>query len=207
MNKLFFDIETLPAEAEKHEILKEIHRQKVEDGKKVPETFEEYLEATNFDGAFGRICCISFATNDDPVKTFSGDETIMLRDFWEVAKNVQLFIGFNIMDFDLRFIYQRSTILNVQPSVNLNFARYRNNPIYDIMHEWSKWNMQNKISLDVLAKALGLPSSKGGEVEGKNVAQVFLDGRIEDICRYCEKDVELTRKIYKRMIYEKPESA
>ena len=202
MTKLFFDIETLPAETEKHEILKEIHKRKVEDKKKVPESFEEYLEATNFDGAFGRIACISYAVDDEPAKSLSGDEAQMLRDFWEVARNVQLFIGFNVMDFDLRFIYQRSIIFNVQPSVDLNFARYRNYPIFDLMHEWSKWNQQSKISLDVLAKALGLPSSKGGEVEGKNVAQAFLDGRIEEICLYCEKDVELTRKIYKKMIFE-----
>lgn len=202
MTKLFFDIETLPAEEQKHEILREIHQKKVEDKKKVPESFEEYLEATNFDGAFGRIACISYAINDEPVKTLSGDEAKMLYDFWEVAKNVNLFVGFNVMDFDLRFIYQRSIIFNVQPTVDLNFARYRNYPIFDLMYEWSKWNQQSKISLDVLAKALGLPSSKGGEVEGKNVAQAFLDGKIDQICYYCEQDVELTRKIYKRMIFE-----
>ena len=202
MIKLFFDIETLPAEEQKHEILREIHHKKVEDKKKVPESFEEYLEATNFDGAFGRIACISYAINDELVKTLFGDEAKMLQDFWEVAKTVQLFVGFNVMDFDLRFIYQRSIIFNVQPTVDLSFARYRNYPIFDLMYEWSKWNMQSKISLDVLAKALGLPSSKGGEVEGKNVAQAFLDGKIDKICYYCEQDVELTRKIYKRMIFE-----
>lgn len=200
--KLFFDIETLPAESEKHEILKEIHKRKVEDGKKVPESFEEYLETTNFDGAFGRIACISFAIDEDPVKTLSGDEAKILHDFWDIARNIQLFVGFNVMDFDLRFIYQRSVVLNVQPSITLSLAHYRNNPIYDLMHEWSKWNTQSRISLDVLAKALGFSSSKGGEVEGKDVAQAYLDGRIDEICRYCEKDVELTRKIYKRMNFE-----
>ncbi len=202
MTKLFFDIETLPAEMEKHEVLRAIHQKKVEDKKKVPENFEEYLKVTNLDGAFGRIACISYAVDDEPVKTLFGDEAKMLRDFWEVAKNVQLFVGFNVIDFDLRFIYQRSTILNVQPTVNLSFARYQHSPIFDLMYEWSKWNQQSKISLDVLAKALGFPSSKGGEVEGKNVAQAFLDGRIKEICYYCEQDVELTRKIYKRMIFE-----
>jgi predicted PolB exonuclease-like 3'-5' exonuclease len=70
------------------------------------------------------------------------------------------------------------------------------------MREWTKWNTQAYINLDTLAKALGFPSSKGGKVEGKNVAKAFEDGRIKEICEYCEKDVEVTRKIYRRMVFE-----
>lgn len=201
MNKLFFDIETLPAEKEKQKILREIHEKRLEDGKE-KRTFEEYLEGTNFDGSFGRIACIGYALNDEPAKTFAGDEKEMLKNFWEIAKTVDLFVGFNNFDFDLRFIYQRSIILGVKPTVNLSFARYKNYPIYDVMWEWSKWSGQNKISLDLLARALGLPSSKGGEVEGKNVAKAYEEGKIKEICKYCEKDVELTRKIYKKINFE-----
>lgn len=201
MKKLFFDIETIPASEEKHKILKEIHEKKLEDGKKVTD-WEDYLEKTSLDGAFGRIACISYATEDEQVKTLCDSEEKMLAEFWEIAKGVDVFVGFNIMDFDLKFIFQRSIILGVKPSrPDLSFARYRNHPIYDIMKEWVKWS-SNYITMDVLAKALGLESSKGGEVEGKNVAKAYEDGRIKEICVYCEKDVELTRKIYKRMIFE-----
>ncbi len=201
MTRMFLDIETLPAEEAKHEILKEIFKKRQEDGKKVPDTFEEYLEATNLDGSFGRIACISYALNEEPVKTLSGDEKEMLTKFWEIAHKVDQFVGFNLMDFDLRFICQRSVILGVRPSRDLNFARYRNYPIFDLMYEWSKWNTQNKVSLDHLAHALGIPSSKNGAVEGKNVAAAYIAGRIAEICEYCEKDVEVTRQIYKRMVF------
>jgi len=198
MNKLFFDIETIPAHENNHGVLREIYSKKPTQDK----DFEKYLTQTSFDGGFGRIACLSYAINDDPIKTLSGDEQKILEDFWSVAKNINLFVGFNIMEFDLRFIYQRCIVLGVKPSVELNFARYRNNPIYDIMHEWKKWNMNASISLDTLAKILSLPSSKGGEIEGKDVAKAYADGRIEEICKYCEKDVELTRKVYKKMIFE-----
>src|SRR3989344_2617064 len=198
MNKLFFDIETIPAHENSHGVLREIYNKKSTQDK----DFEKYLAQTSFDGGFGRIACLSYAINDGPIKTLSGDEQKILEDFWIVAKNINLFVGFNIMEFDLRFIYQRCIVLGVKPSVELNFARYRNNPIYDIMHEWKKWNMNASISLDTLAKILSLPSSKGGEIEGKDVAKAFVDGRIEEICKYCEKDVELTRKVYKKMIFE-----
>lgn len=200
MNTLFLDIETLPAEKELHGILSEIHQKKVNDGKIVKE-LDAFLADTTFDGAFGRIACISYALNNDPVKTLCGTEDEMLQEFWQIAKTTDLFVGFNIIDFDMRFIYQRSIIKKIKPSRDLTFARYRSNPMFDLMYEWSKWNQSNKISLDSLAKALGIPSSKGGAIEGKDVAKAWEDGKIKEICEYCEKDVEVTRKIYKKMTF------
>lgn len=202
MNKIFLDIETIPAHENNHEVLREIHHKNSEKNSRVEKDFEKYLAQTSFDGGFGQIACISYAINNGPVQTLSGDETEILNKFWEVVKDTNLFIGFNIMEFDLRFIYQRSIVLKVKPTRELNFARYRNDPIYDIMHEWKKWNMTASISLDTLAKILGLPTSKDGGIEGKDVAQAFKDGRIKEIYAYCERDVELTRKIYKRMVFE-----
>lgn len=202
MNKLFFDIETLPAEKEKEKDLLDIYKRKTAKGNKSLTTFEEYLEKTGLDGTFGRIACIGYAINDSPAECLVGDEKKMLQDFWEIAKTSDLFIGFNNMDFDLRFIYQRSVIQNVKPSKELYFARYRNNPIYDVMHEWKKWDNQSSISLHALAKALGLASSKEGGIEGSGVAKAYEDGRIDEIAEYCKRDVEVTRKIYKRMIFE-----
>ncbi|MCR4324135.1 MAG: ribonuclease H-like domain-containing protein [Candidatus Curtissbacteria bacterium] len=197
---LFFDIETIPAQEAQHDILREIHAKKLEDGKKVDAEFENYLAATSFDGAFGNIICIGYAIDEKPVEILKSEEPQILKDFWQIAKEAHLFIGFNNMDFDLRFIYQRSIIHGVMPTQNLSFARYRNNPIYDIMWEWRKWAREPSVSLDTLAKALSIESSKGGEIEGKNVWQAYKDGRLEEICDYCKKDVEVTRSIYKKMV-------
>ncbi len=198
---LFFDIETIPAQEAQHDILKGIHAKKLADGRKVTGKFEEYLATTSFDGAFGQIICIGYAIDDKPVEVLQGEEKQILKDFWAIAKGANLFIGFNNMDFDLRFIYQRSTVNGVIPTKNLSFARYRSNPIYDIMWEWRKWAREPSVSLDTLAKALGIPSSKGGAIEGKNVWQAYKDGRIKDICDYCKRDVDVTRQIYNRMTF------
>lgn len=200
MNKLFLDIETIPVEKEKHELLENIYNKRRIHGKN-PGTFEEFLAGTGLDGAFGRIACISYAFDDDNPKTISGDEKKILQKFWEIAKSADLFVGFNILDFDLRFIYQRSVIQAVKPTLDLNFARYRSNPIFDVMKEWSKWESHN-VSLDTLAKALGLKTSKDGAINGSNVAKAYDEGRIKEICEYCEKDVELTRQIYKRLTFQ-----
>jgi 3'-5' exonuclease len=202
LKTLFFDIETLPAPQETHEILKEIHKKKLAKGSKYVSTFEQFIESTGLDGSYGRIACISFAFDDDMPQTLSGDEVQILKDFWEIAKKAKLFVGFNILDFDLKFIYQRSVILKVKPSVNLPIERCKSDPIFDVMWEWVRWNQFSRISLDTLSKVLGIPSSKDGSVTGKSVSKAFEEGRIKEICEYCERDIDVTRKIYKRMIFE-----
>lgn len=201
MRKMFLDIETIPAEKDKKDILLELYNRKLEKGNKNLGTFEEYLESTGLDGSFGRICCLSYAVDDTDPVSLSGDEKEILKKFWETARDIGLFVGFNVMDFDLRFIYQRSVIHGIHPTQDLSFARYRNSPIYDVMHEWSRWSNLGRTSLHGLAKALGLQSSKGGDIEGRHVAKAYKEGKIAEICRYCEKDVELTRQIYRRMTF------
>ena len=198
---LYLDIETIPAGNEQHAILKEIHAKKIRDGKKVDGDFEAYLAATSFDGAFGQIICIGYAKDNKPAEVFYGEEKQVLKDFWAIAKNATRFIGFNVMDFDLRFIYQRSVVNGVRPTQNLPFARYRNDPIFDVMWEWRKWAREPSISLDALAKALGIPSSKNGGIEGKDVWKAYQEGRQAEIYQYCKRDVEVTRTIYKKMVF------
>jgi hypothetical protein len=203
-NKLYLDIETLPAGEEKHDLLRKVFRknrakQKRHDG---DDDFEQYLLGTSFDGAFGRILCIGYALNDEPTEILyeNGDEKKMLQKFWDIAKNIDLFIGHNVMDFDLRFIYQRSVVNKVRPLKELNFARYRSNPIYDTAREWNKWSGP-MIGLENLALALGIPSPKDG-IDGSQVYSFYQQDRVKEILDYCKRDVETTRRVYKKMIFD-----
>lgn len=206
MKKLFLDIETLPADEKMKEVLQKIHQDKLTRAKKkkykYQKTFEEYVESTQLDGTFGRILCICYAINDEPVKVLLGEEKKILEDFWEAAKDADLFVGFNILEFDLRFIYQRSVIYGIKPTKELNFAKYRNEPIFDVMWEWSKWSYTNKVSLDILAQAMGLESPKK-EIDGSQILQFYKDGKVKEIAEYCQRDVEVTRQIYKKITFEK----
>src|SRR5262249_43208719 len=110
---------------------------------------------------------------NEALEQFTLDEPAMLREFWSKLEGFSvrrdLIVGHNIFDFDLKFIYKRSVICGVRPSVDLSFARYRSQPIFDTMHEWEKWGYGSKISLDKLARILGLPSSKAGGMDGSLV--------------------------------------
>ncbi|MCX6810956.1 MAG: ribonuclease H-like domain-containing protein [Candidatus Berkelbacteria bacterium] len=202
MKKLFLDIETLPADGKDLPIVKQLfEEQKKKNGKKTPDvSFDGYFRGTSFSGEFGRIFCIGYAVDDQPTQCLSGDEKEMLEKFWQIASDASVFIGHNIMDFDMRFIYKRSIIIGVQPTQNLSFARYRSNPIFDTMREWEKWGSTG-VSLHKLALALGLESSKQDGIDGSQVYDFFLVGKLAEICDYCKRDVEVTRKIYNRITF------
>lgn len=203
MIKLFFDIETIPC-AEEH---KEIHVQilKKRNGN-TEKSVDEIYEETSLEGTFGRICCIGIIKEDHrgiiiQREVFDGTEKEILIKFWQSAFNVNRFIGHNIWNFDLPFIYKRSIINGVKPRGDISFARYRNIPIYDTLQEWELWGFGKAQKLDTLARVLGLPTSKD-EMDGSQVWQYYKQGRMDEICKYCMKDVELTRKVYYKMTFE-----
>lgn len=200
MKRFYLDIETLPAGQDRHDALKNIHKTKSKKSKKYQKTFKDLINSTNFDGAFGRIFCIAYAINDEPVKALVGSEKQILEKFWELVKDVNLFIGHNVLDFDLRFIYQRSIILKIKPSRDISFRRYSSDVVFDTMHEWNKWVFGNSCSMDYLAHAMDLPTSKD-EMDGSQVYDYYKSGKFEEIVKYCKKDVELNRKIYRRMCF------
>ena len=222
MTKLFFDIETIPASEESIDALRHLYDKKISkvepDSDKIQDTFDKFIEKTSFDGAYGRICCIAYAINDKPAEYLSGDEKQIVKKFWEIAGSVDLIIGHNIRDFDLPFIMQRSAILGVKPTWNkfeepgkkpwdmvkfLSFARYKNAPIFDTMHEWDNWSGYKK-SLEHLCYAMGIPTPKDG-IDGSQVWNFYKAGKIKEICEYCARDVEATRAVYKRMTFENVE--
>lgn len=179
-------------------------------------TRDHHRSALN--GDTGRLLCIGFTDEGggrEPVKgvlgwnrerkCFTGDEAEILRGFWEMMRTfrpcVDRIVGHNIYNFDLPFIYKRSVICGVRPSIELNFARYRNQPIYDTMCEWEKWNLRYTISLDRLARVLGLESPKTNECDGSRIAELFARGEHKTIRDYCLKDVVTARRIYRRMTF------
>lgn len=179
---------------------------------------DEEFRRLALDGDIGRVLTIGLIVeHDDQVihrgllgrerqtMMFHLDEARTLRGFWKLLKgfNVRrdLIVGHNVFDFDLPFLYKRSVIQRVRPSVELSFARYRSQPIFDTMHQWNKWSPRKYVSLDRLAKVLGMESSKGQGIDGSRVYDKFCAGCHGEIADYCMRDVELVRTIYYRMVF------
>lgn len=194
MKILFFDIETVPTE----EAL-------AENGLDQPQLqldHQELLARLSLSAITARIFCIGYALEpprDAPAEVLRGEEVEILKGFWRLAADAQLFVGHNVFDFDLKFIYQRSIINRVKPSRDLPFARFRNAPIFDTMREWSKWGREH-VKLDFLAKSLQLPSPKAA-CDGSKVYEFYRAGREAEIWEYCKADVETVRRIYRFMTF------
>lgn len=194
MKTIFLDIETVPTDLSLQENgLLEAQIQLNE---------AELIKKLSLSAVTAKIICICYAIEpplDCEVQALRGEETEIINAFWKLAADCNLFVGHNILDFDLRFIYQRSIIHQIKPSRDLPFARFRNAPIYDTMQEWSKWGREHA-SLDTLSKALSIPSPKEN-LDGSKVYPYYRAGKLAEIVEYCKRDVDSTRQVYRRLTF------
>src|SRR5574341_1252962 len=196
MKILYFDIETVPTDQslKEHGLL--------ESQIQIDEA--EIIKKLSLSAATAKIICLGYAIEPsltNTVDVLEGEETDIIKNFWKLAADCNLFVGHNILDFDLRFIYQRSVIHQIKPSRDIPFSRFRNAPIYDTMHEWSKWGREHT-SLDSLSKALGIPSPKEN-LDGSKVYPYYRAGRLGEIIAYCKRDVDSVRQVYRRLTFTK----
>ena len=180
---------------------------------------EEMFRKLALHAEYGRILCIGIIIEKDNVVTRRGvfgfdvksgklhlDEKKTIRGFWKILQTEfnprrDLIIGHNLLDFDLPYIYKRSRINGIKPSVQLSFARYRNAPIFDTMREWAMWNLrESSVSLSLLAELLDVGIKKSDGMDGGRVYDELLAGNHERISEYCLQDVEVARAVYHRMI-------
>ena len=109
---------------------------------------DELYAKSSFDGTFSRIVCIGlleFSDQMEPrsaVAWYGGNERELLRQFWaRIAQDrPTLYITHNGLGFDLPFIKKRSMIQQVRPTVDINLAKFRTEPVYDTMAIWSNWD-------------------------------------------------------------------
>lgn len=227
--QFFLDIETVPGQAPglKDEIARGItppgNYSKPDtitkwEAETKPGLVEEAWRKTALDGSRGEIVCIGWAVDDGPART--RQRTLMtseraLLDEWFKAAAVGMaashgrlpcWIGHNVRDFDLRFLFQRAVVLGLRPPFALpHDARPGSDAVFDTMTAWA--GVGNRISLARLCAALGLPPKKliGGEdMDGSKVWDLVKAGRIDDVAGYCREDVERARLLYRRLTFADP---
>lgn len=168
---------------------------------------------TSFDGALGHVCVIGWAIDDAPAKELHllnigclANEADLLLNFYAEIDGVcaerpnerPIFIGHNLIEFDLKFLFQRSVVLGVKPSIHIPFnCKPWDESVYDTM---LRWGSQRGGSLDKITKACGLGGK--GDIDGSMVWDYLKDGRIDEVAEYCKDDVNLTRALYKRMTFK-----
>jgi hypothetical protein len=134
---------------------------------------------------------------------FEQPEKRALLDFLSLMKDFDCdcdeLVGHNLIGFDLPFIFQRCLVHGIQARPLVNLAEYNVRGVFDTMHRW--WlGAKRHVSLDDVAWALGIESSKTADVEGSKVFDLYQAGKLDQIREYNLNDVRVTRKIYERMV-------
>ena len=134
---------------------------------------------------------------------YEEDEKKALQDFLTMMKDFDPdcdeLVGHNVIGFDLPFIFQRCLAHSIKARPFVNLGEYNVRGVFDTMHRW--WlGAKRHVSLDDVAWALGIESSKTADVEGSKVFDLYQAGRLNLIREYNLNDVRVTRKIYERMV-------
>lgn len=214
MPKLIFDIETVGVEFES---LDEKSKEYVMRFTQSPEEKEEAKERLSFSPLTGQIVAIGILNPDTEKgavyfqspegkldKTedanaqyipFSSEKEL-LKNFWDVAMHYDQFITFNGRSFDSPFLFIRSAILKIKPSVNLMPYRYgdQNLDLFDRLSFFGA--VRQKMSLHMWCQGFGIKSPKANGITGDDVARLFKEKKYLEIAKYCFGDLRATKELF-----------
>jgi len=125
-----------------------------------------------------------FSYNQNKYFVFEEKELTDAIDFF---RNSKILVGFSINRYDVPVLNIYFQKMKINPELNL-WEKQR----IDLLEEIESLYGQ-RISLSKLAEA-NLGEKK--ERHGSEAGDLFFSGQIEELKKYCLKDVELTKKIY-----------
>ncbi len=217
---LFLDIETVPEQADFHDLDKEkqaLWEHKSQYQRKEEFTAEEFYDRAGIWAEFGKIVCISvgyFNTTGNSrnfrVTTFHGEEAKLLKEFKNLLDNhfnspKYLLCAHNGKEFDFPYIARRMIIHRIELPEKLNLFGKKpwEIPHLDTMELWKFGDYKHYTSLKLMANVLGIPSPKE-DIDGSMVRDVFYNEKdIDRIVAYCELDVITIGQVFLRLRNEK----
>jgi hypothetical protein len=217
---IIFDIETGPESVE--ELAKVQPQFQAPSNYKDPEKIAEAIEAKRkswmesaaLDATTGQVLAIGTMTKEVTDIKMARDhgEAAIIASFWKQVFNwpttkeeadklkyddltPATLLGFNCKSFDLPFLIRRSWKLGIQVPIELgggNLYTFMRDNVRDIMDDWRCTNRDQTISLDCLARFLGVGSKNGN---GKDFAMMDTETALQ----YVANDLALTRDVAMKM--------
>jgi hypothetical protein len=203
--RILFDIETVPL-GEAALYLEPVeppsnYRDPVKIEEFIRTKEREQLERAALDVDLCRVVAIGSMLPDSDQPTVQlaldeKDEREMLELFFTLAEAC-LFIGFNILDFDLPILLRRALYLNVEaPYIALD--RYRHPRVQDVLQILT-WNGKLKYrSQAFYCKRFGLPV-EDDDVQGAEIPLLVATGRIDALVHHVRCDVLQVRALAQRL--------
>lgn len=217
---LVFDIETIPdvrglralhggaSPADDREFLAQVLAQRKEAGQSefLPHHLQRVLVISCVYRAADGLQVHSFV--DQEPEGHSEEGRIIQTFFKTIEKRVPQLVSWNGGGFDLPVLHYRGLMHGVQASQywdlgegdrefkwNNYISRYHTRHL-DLMDVLAMYQPRANAPLDAMAKLCGFPGKLG--MDGSAVYPAYLEGRVDDIRRYCETDVMNTYLLYCR---------
>lgn len=213
---LVFDIETIPCMETACRLL-DLDQSMPEET--VYQKLAEYhLEITNGQNSFSRqpfhkVLCISFLLCEIEIgehgesytikelktggRCEEGEREILEKFCYFLQKYKPRIVSFNGKTFDLPVIQYRSMMHKIPCpwlySKEMSY-KFNNEPHCDLIDAFSNFGASARVKMAEVAALLGVPCKKNGS--GNEVLQMYQDGKIQEVCNYCEEDVMATYMLY-----------
>lgn len=228
MIPLYIDIETIPSQSAQvaADIAATIARpgnmSKPEtiarwEAEQKPQAVADAILKTTFDGAYGEIIMVGLARELSEIVVIArpgcGTEADLLaalfvaldEAFTESERLAVQVVGHNVVDFDLRYLWQRAVIYGVKPPTWMPWhAKPWDDRVFDTMGAWVGYGGGKRVSLDKLCGALGVArkgTEIGEDIDGSMVYEFWQAGRIQELVTYCAADVSRARELHQRMTF------
>lgn len=221
-NILAFDIETVPTQGfdENHPMYDTWANRNRKENLSMDELIEKFNREGGLYGEYLTIVCISVAfihEGEIRINSFTGDEKDIIDNFLRVAEFCNnraitnggklVILGHNVLNYDVpvvRKVYSRYYPMFSYPNYISDLNTSGIVPVAE-----KPWELSSRFldtlqlqkgqafmfsSMAEVAISLGIPSPKQ-DTDGSKVADMFREGKIEEIATYCEGDVLCSFKI------------
>ncbi|MCD6597056.1 MAG: 3'-5' exonuclease [Bacteroidales bacterium] len=204
---LFLDIETVPEVADYNELSEKkqsLWEKKSEYFRKEDEDASDVFSRAGIYAEFGKVICISVGMmysqgNDKHLRLksfYSDDEKKLLSEFIDLLGKLRKkpdvhLCGHNGKEFDFPYLARRILINGLELPFLLDVAGKKPWEVsfLDTMDLWKFGDYKHYTSLDLLTSIFNIPTPKD-DIDGSMVGKVYwVDGDLERIVKYCEKDV------------------
>jgi DNA polymerase elongation subunit (family B) len=210
MDFLYFDIETIPAQAdETRDWL--VASVKAPGNLKDPAKIEaalaekraEAVSKSSFDGLAGHVCTIAWEGPDGEgiahASDVSQERGVLEAFFRAVPYQARLtLVGHNVLGFDIPFLTRRALVLGVKLPQMACWPRNPRPWDKSVQDTMQMFGGQDMVSLDRACRALGIPGKDG--FDGSQVAEAWANGEHERIMEYAADDVRRTRAVHERFL-------
>lgn len=164
------------------------------------------LERAALDAITGQVVAIGYSGKKAQVDgiTEARTEAMIISTFWKSYTNLagsgRRMVGFNIAEFDIPFLVQRSFILGIAvPKSVFSQGKYLDSTFVDLRKIWLAGRYNGTGTLDAICRACGVGKKPEG-VDGGMFAKLYADPLTRpEAIEYLLNDLDMTVQVALRM--------